>query len=869
MMKRVVLALFVLLLVPSGAAAADNGLIGPNLGVTPNGRHLQPAGTLVDLGNFPTGGAVTPDGRFYWTISTGRGHNDIRIVSVKSKSVVQVVHLPGASGGVAMDPSRPLAYVSGVADSDSGHADQQEPGLPGREGDVIHVFGYSTSSGLASFRGLLPVPPPSGTQPPQSFPPTNTAAVSWPDRLAISSDGAHLLVPLNLADQAAIVDVGTGAVRYVATGSYPYGAAITPDGRTGLVSNEASGTVSIIDLGSATKLGDVDVGHLTHPEGIAVDRAGRTAYVAVANSDRVAEIDVQSRTEIASLSTARAFGHGTTPTALTLTPDGSYLLVAESGADELAVFRTWNGSLAGRIPTAEYPTDVRVTPDGRTLLWIASKGLGTGPNLNGPNPFVTTDANTNSFQYLPIITFGKAGLLRFPSESEIAKLTPIADAQVQPSNAQSAPAATPLRPNGPIKHVFYVVKENRTYDQVLGDDPRGDGDSSLELFANETPNLHALVRRFPLLDHLYANSEASIDGHFWTSAGKVSDYVEKNWFQNYGGRGRPYDFGVYAVTWPQDDFLFDQADRDGISWFNYGEAIAGVVPVSTDKDRTSAELAAETRKLAKSDLGQNGCYPNDSSIGKDSISGQEVYDSSLPTGAPIGSESRYDCFKQRFTAQAATGTVPAFNYLVVPNDHTRGLEPGAHTPQAMVADNDLALGQLVDLISHSPIWSSSAIFMVEDDSQDGADHVDAHRTEAAVISPYARSGAVVHDRYDQLSIIRTMELILGMHPLGLFDALATPMYDAFGSTASNIAPYNAVPEAVNLLDRNADTATNQALSAGLDLNHGPDRVSQRTLDSVLWKSVHGAEATPPPPGPNADPEPTSPEAEDVNANPGG
>jgi DNA-binding beta-propeller fold protein YncE len=840
------------LLLPAAGALADDGTIGPGLALLGNGRHLQPAGTLVGLGNFPTGGAVTPNGRFYWTVSAGRGRNDVRIVSVATKKVVQIVPLPGASGGIAMDPRRSVAYVSGVADSDAGHADQQQPTLPGRGGDVIHVFSYDGSTGKASFQRLLPVPAPSDAPPPQSFPPTETTPVSWPDRLAVSPDGARLLVPLNLADRAAIVDVAGGGVRYVATGTYPYGAAITPDGKTGLVSNEATGTVSILDLDTATKLGDVDLGHLTHPEAIAVDRTGTRAYVAVANSDRVAVIDPRTRLVVRNLSTARPVGHGTSPTALTVTPDGSRVLVAESGADDLSVFRTADGSLVGRIPTAAYPTDVRVTPNGKTLLWISGKGLGTGPNPNGPNPFETTDANTNSFQYLPIITLGDAGILGFPSDKQIASLTPVADAQLRPSNAQAAPTDTPLRPGGPIKHVFYVVKENRTYDQVLGDDPRGAGDPSLALFGQQyTPNLHALVQRFPLLDHLYADSEASIDGHFWTAAAKVSDYVEKSWFQNYAGRGRPYDFGVYAVTFPQDGFLFDQADRDSVSWFNYGEAIAGLVPVSADKDRTPDVAADEARKLAKSDLGQNGCYANDSSVGKDSVTGVEVFDSSLPSGAPTGSTSRYDCFSQRFESQLATGTVPALNYLVLTNDHTRGLEPGAHTPQAMVADNDLALGQLVDRISHSSIWSSSAIFVVEDDSQDGADHVDAHRTTAAVISPYARRGAVVSDRYDQLSIIRSIELILGMHSLGLFDSLATPMYDAFSPTPVNGESFAAVPEQVNLLDRNADNATNRALSAGLDLNH-LDSVPQQTLDGVLWKSAHGADSTPPPPGPNAE-----------------
>jgi YVTN family beta-propeller protein len=836
------------------SAAADDGRIGPALSLLGNGRHLDPAGALVDLGNFPSGAALTPDGRFLWTVSTGRGQNDVRIVSVATRRVVQVLPLPGASGGVAFDPRAPLGYVSGVADSDAGHADQQQPGLPGREGDVVHVFGYDRKSGQASFRDLIPVPPPAGTAPPQNFPPTTTTPVSWPDRLAVSPDGSRLLVPLNLADRAAVVDTATKTVRYVATGRYPYAAAILPDGRTGLVSNEAAGTVSVVDLATATKRQDIPVGPpLSHPEGIAVDAKGTRAYVALANADHVAVIDLRAMSLTSVLSTARAAGAGTSPTALTLTPDGSRLLVAESGADELAVFRTTDAALLGRIPVAAYPTDVRVTPDGRTVLWVSGKGLGSGANPDGPNPFATTDTNTGSFQYLPLWTFGKAGVLAMPRDSQLPALTARADAQVVPSNAQSAPADTPLRPGGPIRHVFYIVRENRTYDQVLGDDARGDGDPSLTLFGDQTtPNVHALARRFPLLDHFYANSEASIQGHFWTSAAKVSDYVEKSWWQNYAGRGRPYDFGVYSVTFPQNGFLFDQAERQGISWFNYGEAIAGTVPVSADADRTPELLAAETAKFAKSDLGPNGCYPNDSSVGKDSVTGQEVFDAALPAGAPTGSSSRVDCFRQRFAGQVATGTVPALNYLVLTNDHTRGLEPGARTPRAMVADNDLAVGQIVETISHSPIWDSSAIFVVEDDSQDGADHVDAHRTVAAVISPYARRGAVVHTRYDQLSMVRSIELILGMRPLGLFDALATPMYDAFAPAPGNAEPFAALPAQEDLLARNAATATNRALSQGLDLAHGVDRIPQRTLDGVLWKSVHGASAVPPPPGPGAE-----------------
>jgi hypothetical protein len=431
-----------------------------------------------------------------------------------------------------------------------------------------------------------------------------------------------------------------------------------------------------------------------------------------------------------------------------------------------------------------------------------------------------------------------------------------------PVGGTRAPKGTPLRPGGPIKHVFYIVRENRTYDQILGDVAKGDGDKKLELFGpTVTPNMHALVNRFPLVDHVYANSEASIDGHFWTSAGNVSDYVQKNWMQNYAARGRPYDFGVYSVTWPGTGFLFDQAQRQGISYFNYGEAIAGVVPL-TDKDRTPAMTAEVAQKFAHSDLGAGTptgvgaapvgeCYPNDADIESDAITGNPTYDGSPPTGVAPNAESRADCFNQRFSEQVTSGTVPAFNYLVLPNDHTVGTTPGKRTPQAMLADNDYGLGQIVDTISHSSIWKSSAIFVVEDDSQDGADHVDAHRIPAAVISPWTRPGAVVPARYDYLSVIHSMELIIGMEPLGLADALGTPMYDAFSSTAGNLAPYTAIVPKQSRTALNTTKSADAARSSKLDFTR-LDQVPQRTLDEILWHAVYGPDSTPPQPGPHAE-----------------
>jgi DNA-binding beta-propeller fold protein YncE len=897
----------------AGAVVPMND-VGPKSHLQPSGRLLLPPGKLTTLGNHPGGGALTRNARFLWTLSAGRGRNDIRIIEVappidcpsgkkgaacraarqqRVGRLVQVIPMPGVDGGITMARHSRTAYVSGVQESD--HKDQQTPaGTPGKGGDVIHVFHYDGKTGLATRAGTIPVPPPPGTALPQAlaaqgqfptgppipqnFPPTNTQPISWPRDLALSRDDNTLLAALNLADRAAVIDTKTKAVRYVKVGSYPYGAAVTRAGM-GLVSNEAHGTVTENDQKSASKVKDLTVGaHLSHPEGIAADPRADRAYVAVAGEDWVAALDTKAMTVRGHLSLRRSQGIGVEPTQVATDPYGCYLTSADSGEDAVALFRlrdpctirkdnaghiTVTGTqladprLLGRVPTASYPVMATPEPHLKKLAWIAAKGFGVGPNPTGPNPLSpdNTDNHINTFTYLPSIVTGTSGVVPFPTANDMRSYTAQVSRQIKPTDFKTAPPGSPIVPPGPgggkIKHVFYIVRENRTYDQVLGDDPRGNGAKNLELFpASITPNAHALAKRFPLLDHVFANSEASIDGHFWTSASAVSDYVVKNWHQNYGGRNRPYDFGVYAITWPPRRFLFDQAQRQGIPYFNYGEAIAGDVPL-TDKDRTPAENQQVQTKFSHSDLGPPvGCYPNDAYVGQNAITQNEAWDSTPPPGAPPNSESRFDCFKNRFTAQLASGTVPAFNYMTLLSDHTQGLSPGRRTPSAMVAENDYALGQVVDLISHSSVWGSSEIVVMEDDSQDGADHVDAHRIPAFVISPYAKQGAVVHTRYDFPSLIRTAEIPIGMSPLNLFDALGVPMYDAFNSSPSNSAPYTAIHPTQNLNQRNGATAANRRAMKGLDSSH-LDQITQRQLDALVWHAVKGWGSKPPPPGPNA------------------
>src|SRR5436190_8827598 len=630
----------------------------------------------------------------------------------------------------------------------------------------------------------------------------------------------------------------------------------------------------MIDIASAQVTKTITVGgHLSHPEGMAIDPKRPLAFVAIANRDRIGVISTKTLTRVRTLSLTRTRGTGTTPTQVSVTGDGCDLLSADSGEDAVAVFALSRArrcdpglragerkavpfKLVGRLPVGSYPTAVAAASAQRKLAWVSARGLGVGPNPNGPNPYSPNDSDDfiNSFQYLPSIVRGSSGILNFPSDERIRQLSPVADRQIHPVNEQGPPAHTAIRPGGPIKHVFYIVRENRTYDQVLGDVSRGNGDRNLTLFGNRiTPNMHALVRRFPLLDHVYANSEASIDGHYWTAAGAVSDYVVKNWPQNYSGRGRPYDFGAYEVSAPPKGYIFQRALQENISFYNYDEALAGLSPLP-DKDRNDQETAenAEVLRLSNSDIALNGgCYDSDVAIFNPvGLSSVDVYDSSLPPGAPASSHSRFDCFNARFQSQVASNSVPPFNYIVLPLDHTQGVAVGKRTPNADVADNDWALGQIVDAISHSSIWKSSLILVMEDDSQDGADHIDAHRIPALAISPYTRQGAVVHDRYDQLSFLRTAEIIMGMTPRNLAEALAVPLYHAMTPNPGNSAVYNAIVPNVDMTATNPNTAANRRASKGRPPN-ALDQVPQRRLDGILWRYRHGASSTPPPPGPNA------------------
>ncbi len=851
--------------------------------LTANGRHLRPAGKLTSVGNFPTGGALTKDGRFFWAVDSGHGHDDVQVVDVRTNQVVQTLPLPGAYGGIAFGPDGMTAYVSGEP---KGSSTPTGPTLA-NGGDSVHVFSVDPATGQGTELAPIQLPATTGGTAQRQG-----GRLGWPEGLAVTPDGATLLVALNQADQLAIVDLTPAAqpIRLAKVGKFPYGVVGSADSTTAFVSNELDGTISVVDIATGTVAVNVGVGGErgdleAHPEGLLLDAPRSLLYVAVTNRDLVAVVDTTTHAVVGYVDVGRSEAIGTAPLALAESPDGTRLYVADSGEDAVAVIAVEPEDqdaplrLVGRIPTAAYPSAVAVTPDGERLVWLAAKGLGAGPNPDYSVHWANSEAAPYG-TYVPDKLTGYVGVLQTPGDGALGRLTRRADRQVRPANWERAPRHTPVvGPDGgasqQIKHVFFVVRENRTYDQVFGAEPRGDGAPELEVVGDNgtpgpaggvTPNAHALARRFPLLDHFYADSEVSTDGHVITSSSYAIDFVNKALHADYSSRGRVNNAGRTPETYPPNAFVFDEATRSGITFSNFGEFSAGLL--SDDGRPTFAQARAGIDITYPFHFGCDGSPPT-LSCSTDSGHPGEVGDPTI---------SRFDLFQQRFNGWLAASTpgttdkVPSFVYLTMPNDHTNGISPGKPTPQALIADNDLGLGQLVQLISHSPIWNESAIFVVEDDSQDGADHVDAHRMPAFAISPYARRGAVVDTRYDQYSALRTIELILGMNPLSLNDALATPMYDAF-TAEPDLEPYTAITPEQSLDERNpvpvasaapasasAATATSAWASASVDPALALqlpfdqlDLVPQQLSDAVLWHSIYGWDSTPPPPGPGASP----------------
>jgi len=765
----------------------------------PTGVRLDPEGALTDIAPLPLAMLRAPEGDRVVMLTSGWQRQGLTVAALDGR-VLQAVEQPASFVGLAFSPDGKTLFASG--------------------GNQDVVYRYAWAAGAATLRDSLVLavkkPRASGTR--------------YPAGVGISPDGRWLYVAENLADSLAVVDLRSGrvAARF-ATEAYPYGVAVAADG-TVYVSAWGGSTVSVFTPRAA---GIVPAGRITvgrHPSALLLSRDGRRLFAASGSTDRVAVVDTRTRRVVAQLSDAPpAAVEGSTPNALALSDDGTRLFVAEADANAVGVFdlsartsgvATARGGdrLAGRVPAGWYPSAVLAV--GEVLLVGNGKGRGTRPNPDGPQPAATTmhtgtgGANTTlrqiggTLQVVPASTLARAGL---------AALT----ARVMRANGWDRPQ-TRTAAYPPFTHVVYVIKENRTYDQVLGDLPEADGDSSLLFFGpRSAPNHKALARRFGIYDRFFVNAEVSPDGHNWSTAAYTTDYLQKTVPSSYSGRGRSYDYeGTNRGSWeepnvPDDDvnepasgYLWDLAQRRGITFRNYGEF---VVPV-----RQGGRI-----------VGYRGTkpflVPNTS---RDFPGfGQEITD-----------QHRADVWIAELGEHVRRGVMPALEIVRLPNDHTSGARAGLPTPAAAFADNDLALGRMVEALSRSPFWRSTLMIVLEDDAQNGPDHVDSHRSPLLVISAWNRPG-VVHRFANTTDVIRTMEEVLGLASLSHFDGFGRPLRDVWAAEP-DLTPYTALVPEQRLDELNpARTALAQA-SAGLDL-HMEDVADEALFNRILWEAIKG------------------------------
>ena len=761
----------------------------------PTGQVVRPFGKIIEVNDRPLGIAMSPDGRLA-AVVTGSNFaaRALHLVDIATAQLTQTLPVADSFTGVVFSLDGNTLYVGGG----SSHA----------------VLVFTRAGAQQPFTAAENIPIPNGA----------------PSGLALSPDGQSLFVACNQRHAVARITLATRKIDYWTTGSYPYTVAIaqgklfvsnwggrkplasdTTDGvhpvvvdkRTGIPS---SGTISAFDLASGALIAELEVG--LHPSAMIVSPDQKKLYVANANSDTVAQIS----TSIPKLERSIAVPLykkaplGSSPNALAIHPDGRTLFVANGANNAVAVVDLRSAKVKGFLPAGWYPTAVALTKDSKQLLIANGYGFGSVAASKGKG---------RSYK-------DRAGVLALVPLTELENLARHT-AQVLKDNHAGAVAQgeTPK----PIEHIIYVIKENRTYDQVFGDLPQGNGDPSLAIFGREvTPNHHALAEQYALLDNFYQPADQSALGHRWCTQGYASDWV----FKYSNGRNDQNPM-LFAPT----DFIWDNARRHGVSVRAFGErGINTVAPSSATWTDIYQDWKQGTRKV--------NIQPRALIVGL-----RDVYSSTVPAyDLRIPDQIRVDRFLEEFHAAEKTNSVPKLSVLLLSQDHTSGTSPGFPTPRAMMADNDLALGRLVSAVSNSKLWPKTAIFVVEDDAQAGVDHVDGHRTVALVISPYTRGRQTDSTFYTTINLYKTIEQLLGLPPQNQFDVAADPMFPVFTKTP-HAEPYQALPSRIPLDEMNPPFRALKGkmrelaiASAAMDFDE-PDVAPEGLLNEAIWHSVKG------------------------------
>lgn len=764
--------------------------------ILPNGWSLTPAGTTFPLGDLPLNIIADHAGRHMAVTNNGQSTQTIQLINIDKQQVIDEAVVPKSWYGMAFSADDKKLYVAG------GHDNR------------ILVYNIENEKLRLTDSLLL------GKPWPNRIGPAGIAIDSKHNMLYVVTREDKKLYLISLASKKVIAMYGLDAEAYDCK--------LSPDKKELYVSCWGGDKVLVFDLDNKQWTHFIGVGD--NPNEMLITPAGDRLFVCNANDNTVSVISLATKKVIETLDAALFPNSpsGSTSNSIALHPKKQLLFIANADNNCIAVFdikKQGQSIPTGFIPVGWYPTAVRVIGN---KLWVANgKGMSSKANPFGPSPlrkreevihhgFSTKPGS--EVEYIAGLFKGTMSVIEIPKSPilEVYTRAVYANSPYSPEkksqadlSAPSFPIPTRIGQASPIKYVFYVIKENRTYDQVLSDIPAGNGDSSLLLFGrNITPNQHKLAEEFVLLDNFYVNAEVSADGHNWTMGAYANDYLEKTWPSSYGGRGGTYGGeGEREIANNKGGFFWDNCMRHGISFRSYGEFVSGDKP---------------TIKT----LQNNICtyFPD--------------YNLS------IRDTTRIRLWERDFDSLMRIGKIPQFNTIRIGNDHTEGVKLGRPSPYAHVADNDMAVGMLVEKLAASSIWSQSAIFIVEDDAQNGADHVDAHRSTAYLTGGFVKRGFVDHTLYTTTSMLRTMELILGLPPMTQYDAAATPMWRCFDTIAKPY-PFKALIPAVDFNEKNTAKNEWQRRSENFDFAK-EDSNNDLEFNRVLW---HGLKGNQPYPGP--------------------
>jgi YVTN family beta-propeller protein len=762
----------------------------------PNGWALSPAGKSLPLGDLPLNMAVSKSKKLMAVTNNGQSKQSIQLIDLVNDKILDNITIDKSWLGIVFSADEKKLYASGGNDN--------------------WVLEYAIQNQKLILTDSIIL----GDKWPRKISPAGMCIDTKSQKLFVVTKDDSALYTINLKNKKVTQKTYLAAEGYTCI--------MSPTKQELYISCWGGRKLIVFSTSTNEIIKEINVG--VHPNDICITNNGKTIYVANAEDNSVSVVDLTSYKEVEILNTALYPNApaGSSTNGVALSEDEKTLYIANADNNYLAVFdvsKKLASTSKGFIPVGWYPTAVKYV---HGKIYVTNgKGFSSFPNPLGPDPYKRGAQmayqqgllkSVEDEQYIAGLMKGTLSIINTPSEKQLGMYaaavydnTPYTKNKEQLSMAETGSVIPQkIGQSSPIKHVFYIVKENRTYDQILGDLPEGNGDTSLALFGQKiTPNQHALAKEFVLLDNFYVNGEVSADGHNWTLGGYANDYLEKNWVTSYGGRGGNYDAeGTREIANNKNGFIWDFAKRAGVSYRTYGEFADDYKPnLPVLKNHFCTYYTSWDQKVRDT--------------------------------------TRVGQWKRDFDSLLAINAVPQLNTLRLINDHTEGMRLGRPSPYAHVADNDLAVGMFVEYLSKSPIWNESVVFIVEDDAQNGPDHVDAHRSPAYIAGGFVKTNFVDHSMYSTSSILKTIELILGMQPMSQYDAAANTLWKCFDKQASHKG-YTVKPNQWDLNEKNTAQTAMQRKSEKFNFKK-EDSINDNEFTEVLWKGLKGEQAQVPTP----------------------